>query len=307
MSKVSVVIVTKDRQEDLKHCLGSLAAQSIILDELIVVDNNSSDLTQRVVRYFSHSVKFKVKYVCEKKVGYPIVYNRGLLESAYDWVAFIDDDCVADFNWFSNIKKVVSKSPSVMAILGQSDTYFSNNIYSLSTNFFDYLWKEDGSDKWRIKNYETLDNKNIVYHKKTLFRKNIKFDESRIDRHGGASEDCDLGRQIKENNGKAIYVRQIKVSHKDPQDFKWYFKKYVSSLKGYLSYQEKWNLEFEQTIQGSQSQKVVKSFIYKNKLGISQQLQFIILVYFTMVIDYFFLLIFKTQLSKKMITRLLKI
>ena len=79
--KVSVVIVTKNRENDLKQCLASLLVQSIDLDQLVVVDNNSSDNTQIIIKNLQKNCSFPIKYVLEKRVGYPPIYNRGLKEA----------------------------------------------------------------------------------------------------------------------------------------------------------------------------------------------------------------------------------
>lgn len=260
MLKVSVVIVTKDRSNQLTHCLGSLAGQSQKLDELVVVDNNSSDTTSLRVQHFIKNSLFPVRLVNERKIGFPVVYNRGLKEAKYPWVAFIDDDCVADRDWFANIKKAILKNTKVAAILGQSKTLNSQNVYSLATLFFDEIWKQCSIRDTKILDTEILDNKNLVYNKKFLIENKLSYDETRINRYNGASEDCDLGMEIGRAGGEALYDKDILVFHKDPDSFSWYYKKLLWGTRAHLTYEKKWRKERNQT--SSYFKKIIGIFRY---------------------------------------------
>ena len=236
------MIVTKNRVKDLRECLQSLQQQTQALDELVVIDNHSKDDTRKTIKEFAETVTFPVRCILEKKIGFPIIYNRGLKESKYNWIAFIDDDCVAGKNWFLNIKKAVVVNRNIAAILGYSDAYYADNIYSLATFFFNYQWKENGSNKnGEILDLEILDNRNIVYNKNFLNKKKLTFDESRIGKYKGGAEDCDLGMQVQLKKGRAIYKKDISVKHKDPTTFSSYFKKLVISVRAYETYKIKWS------------------------------------------------------------------
>lgn len=239
-NKVSVVVVTRNRERDLKHCLGSLACQLETLDELVVIDNNSTDRTFQVVKNFSKNVLFKVKYIKHKKIGYPHVYNRGLIEAKGNWVAFIDDDCVADPRWYKNIKLMTSRLPKLSVILGKSSEYYQKNVMALTKSYIDEVGKIGTIKNKLILDHEILDSKNIVYNKNFLIKKNISFDSSLLNYSQGASEDCDLGMQIYSAGGVAIYDEKIKVVHRDPTAIKSYYKKAFFTLENHLVYEKKW-------------------------------------------------------------------
>jgi len=241
-NKVSVVITTRNRENDLKHCLGSLSCQLKTLDELIVIDNNSSDNTKLVITNFSKAVSFNVKYIKHIKVGYPHVYNRGLKEAKGDWVAFIDDDCVADPDWYLRIKFITSNLRKVNVILGSSKEYYLQSIMALTKSYIDEVGKLGVIRKRLILDHEVLDSKNIIYNKKFLEKNKIKFDSSLLKYAQGASEDCDLGMQIFQAKGIAIYDDKIKVSHKDLTSFSSYYKKTYHTLKNHLVYEKKWEI-----------------------------------------------------------------
>ncbi len=260
--KISVIIVTRNRQSELLHCLGSLVAQSVPLDELIIVDNNSTDDTRKVVNNFKRNTSIPVRYVMEKRTGYPIVYNRGLKEAQHPWVAFIDDDCVADSEWLAAIKVALKEKSHASALIGPSATYFEINIFSLTTLFFDRLWKLNARKKEKIIDFEILDNKNVAYNMKFLIENNISFDESRLMYGNGASEDCDLGMQIQVKSGQAFFVNGMKITHKDPTNFFLYYRKLISSVVAHQQYEKKWSYYREKKLIVKRSM-TLKSYLVK--------------------------------------------
>ena len=48
--KVSIIIVNKDRKENMQNCLNSVIKQDYPLKEIIVVDNNSADSSCQMIK-----------------------------------------------------------------------------------------------------------------------------------------------------------------------------------------------------------------------------------------------------------------
>ncbi|MCX7047959.1 MAG: glycosyltransferase [Candidatus Sumerlaeota bacterium] len=92
---VTVVVPVFNRAAELALCLEALARQSWpgTQMELIVVDNGSSDGSAEAAR------RGGARVFIEPRRGAPYARNRGIAESAGEWVAFIDSDCVADSGW----------------------------------------------------------------------------------------------------------------------------------------------------------------------------------------------------------------
>ena len=85
---VSVIIPTYNRVKFLPACINSVLKQSIPVEEIILVDNNSSDGTVNYIRD-----KFKmVRVLIEKNKGVSFARNLGILNSKNNWVAFLDSD-----------------------------------------------------------------------------------------------------------------------------------------------------------------------------------------------------------------------
>lgn len=228
--------------------MASLACQTVQPAEYLIVDNDSTDSTAKVVANFAKKLKSfsSVKRVLETKLGYPVVYNRGLKTARFSWVIFIDDDCVAAKDWlesfFDEIKLITSKQ-QLTALVGQSQTQAPATIWALAVLAVDQFWKKSvvSQDNY-ILDLETLDNKNIAYYKPFLLKHKLKFNELALKEPGlGAAEDADLGMQIMVAGGKAKYVPKALIWHRDPSNLIWYLKRLKLGALGNFFYLKRWS------------------------------------------------------------------
>lgn len=85
---VSVVIPTWNRAHYLPSAIESALAQTFPDREIVVVDNGSTDDTQRVLeRYAGH-----IRVVVQEQRGVAGARNRGIAEARGEWIAFLDSD-----------------------------------------------------------------------------------------------------------------------------------------------------------------------------------------------------------------------
>jgi glycosyltransferase involved in cell wall biosynthesis len=101
--KVSVVIPTYNEEVFIGRCLGAMVGQTVPADEIIVVNNNSTDRTAEIVK------RFHIKMVKEKIQGMIPARNRGFDEAKYNIIARCDADVIVPNNWIELIKKNFGK------------------------------------------------------------------------------------------------------------------------------------------------------------------------------------------------------
>ncbi len=94
--RISVVIPHLNQPDALALCLASLAAGQLKPDEIIVVDNGSTDLPEKVCSDFQN-----VFLLTESEPGPGPARNRGVEKATGDILAFIDADCLADPEWLA--------------------------------------------------------------------------------------------------------------------------------------------------------------------------------------------------------------
>ena len=88
LDTISVIIPTLNRCKLLKRALSSVLTQTVKPDEVIVIDNGSSDQTDIMV-----SSSFPtIKYLVEKKKGVSAARNRGISFAQSNWIALLDSD-----------------------------------------------------------------------------------------------------------------------------------------------------------------------------------------------------------------------
>jgi len=103
---ISIIIGTYNRCESLAKTLDSILALTCdgsFTFELIVVDNNSTDETKKVVERLRPQYRTEVKYAFEPKQGVSYARNLGIQEARGEYVVFTDDDCIPDVKWLQEI------------------------------------------------------------------------------------------------------------------------------------------------------------------------------------------------------------
>jgi glycosyltransferase involved in cell wall biosynthesis len=106
MLDISVVVCTFNRATLLRQAVESVAAQETggrFHYEVVVVDNGSTDNTAEVVAGLAGAARVPVRLVREPTPGVAAARNRGVAESRGAWIAFFDDDQVADPRWLAEL------------------------------------------------------------------------------------------------------------------------------------------------------------------------------------------------------------
>ncbi|MFA5263234.1 MAG: glycosyltransferase [Opitutaceae bacterium] len=100
----TVAICTYNRSRWLQGTLRFVIAQEYPADrwEILVIDNNSTDDTARVVEEFAGAAKAP-RYVLEKTQGLSHARNRALAEALGSVVVFLDDDTDGDSAWLARL------------------------------------------------------------------------------------------------------------------------------------------------------------------------------------------------------------
>jgi glycosyltransferase involved in cell wall biosynthesis len=103
---VTVVVCTYNRAGLVRDTLRSLMAletDGAFRYEVLVVDNASTDETPQVLEEIIRSATIPLRSVREAKQGVSCARNRGIAEATGTWIAFFDDDQVADPHWLKEL------------------------------------------------------------------------------------------------------------------------------------------------------------------------------------------------------------
>jgi glucosyl-dolichyl phosphate glucuronosyltransferase len=104
--KITVILCTFNRCRSLAKTLESVATSTLpdsVEWEVLVVDNNSTDLTREVVEDFSRRCPGRFHYVFEPRPGKSFALNTGVRGAQGDVLAFTDDDVTVEPTWLQNL------------------------------------------------------------------------------------------------------------------------------------------------------------------------------------------------------------
>ncbi len=89
--RVTVLMATYNRGHFIEEALDSLLSQTRPPDEIVVIDDGSTDDTRaRLARYGD-----RIRYLAKRNEGKPAAINAGFAQSSGDWIWIFDDDDVA--------------------------------------------------------------------------------------------------------------------------------------------------------------------------------------------------------------------
>ena len=196
---VSVIVPVYNGLQTIAACIESLLAQEYPreLYEIIVVDNNSTDSTDKTVQRYSVTLLYELTLQTPAAAR-----NRGIQAARGDILAFIDADCIASSTWLQLLVAPLV-DPVVGAVSGSIEGY---QPQPLVEQFFDTLKPYAVDSEQR---FVPLLTGNMACRRSLVEQLGL-FDE-----HLSTAEDLDLGWRIQATAGKRIvYQPEALVHHK---------------------------------------------------------------------------------------------
>ena len=124
---ISVVIPLYNRVQVIEQTVKSVLSQTFDAFEVIIVNDGSSDNSLNVVRdKFTDS---RIRIINQENQGVSVARNRGVKESKYEYIAFLDADDEWDSGFLEKVVEAIGKIPDAA-------------IYGTSSLHTDYVTKE---------------------------------------------------------------------------------------------------------------------------------------------------------------------
>lgn len=108
MNRISVVIPTKNRTQDVIRCLKSISFQTMFPNEVVIVDSSDTEGLKYELNQF-HDLN--IKYIHTEKSGSALQRNIGIEVSSGDVIIFSDDDMIWDKNYLKAMIHVFDNYP----------------------------------------------------------------------------------------------------------------------------------------------------------------------------------------------------
>ena len=123
--KVSIYVPVYNGQKTIKDCINSILSQSKKFDEIIIINDCSTDMTLDILKQFTN-----IKIINNKKnFGLSKSRNIGIKNCIHDVVASIDADIILDSNW---LLKIIShlKEDDIVLCGGNTKEKNLNNVFN---------------------------------------------------------------------------------------------------------------------------------------------------------------------------------
>lgn len=230
---LSIITLTKNRAGLLEKCLYSLKDQLVPSDEIIIVNNNSSDDTQLVLHKFKQFLP--VREFNSKLSGYPNLYNFAVSKSTKEVLVFLDDDCVATKNYIAEIRDRF-KNKQNFVLQGKTCSLPHRNIFAEISE--DHLTNWIRSNMFGRNRLRVLDNRNVAIPKAIM---------SKVGGFSSAmtvgSEDVEFGMRLFRAGVPIVYDQTMIAYHHERTTLKGFLKQHYRIAQSHAVLDSKFSEE----------------------------------------------------------------
>jgi len=116
MYKVSVIVPVYNVEKYLKKCLHSLVNQTLQEIEILVINDGSSDGSQKIIEEFQKKFPLKIKSFTKENGGLSDARNFGLNIATGEFIGFVDGDDEVSETMFEEMYDLAEKHSAEMVI-----------------------------------------------------------------------------------------------------------------------------------------------------------------------------------------------
>lgn len=140
---ISIIVPAYNAEKYLSICLESIFKQKYTNFEIILVNDGSSDNTDRICRLFQENDQ-RIKYFKKENGGVSSARNLGLSQANGDWVCFIDSDDVVSETYLTSLTQNIRNNNSLVFCNYQREfekTLNIGNVYAEKRDMIKYFLK----------------------------------------------------------------------------------------------------------------------------------------------------------------------
>lgn len=137
----SVIIACYNEERHIKHCIDSILDQSLPPDEVIVVDDGSTDASWSILVSLK-KIHPKIKIYRRKHFEQATARNFGAAKSTGDILVFPDADYYFDHRFLELLTEPIKHGKEIATYTNDEYIANSDNIWSMCWNFNAYLPKD---------------------------------------------------------------------------------------------------------------------------------------------------------------------
>lgn len=185
---ISIIIPAYNQARKLDRCLKSIREQTIDNYEIILVNDGSTDQTEKVAKKYKQEFGLTMTYVSQENQGSNSARNRGFKLSKGEYVIFCDADIYMRADMLEVMRTTLKNNP---------DAGYAYSSFTFGSKTF-MLWEFD-AEKLRQMPY---------IHSTSLIKQNVLPDIP-WDENIPRLQDWDLWLTLLEKNVKGVWIDRI--------------------------------------------------------------------------------------------------
>ncbi len=184
MARTSVIIPTFNRAHLLGETLAAVLGQTRAVDEVIVVDDGSTDDTAERAAAFGS----RIALISQANAGKPAALNRGLAAASGERIWIVDDDDLPRPDAHETLAGLLERQPEAGFAYGRHDRFVVYAESKAKRFFGTGYWGEDDPDRFLISTLEEF----FVHQPGLIVRADLYRRAGPFDTRLEASEDYDM-------------------------------------------------------------------------------------------------------------------
>ena len=134
---LSIIIPVHNGAKTLERCLKSLLIKSEITQEIILVNDFSSDHSAEIISNYVQKYPNIRLFNSSYNLGAGLARNIGLQQASGEYIGFVDCDDWVDFSLFATVIRIIKETNADIAVFGVRDEYgnsFNSKARYIYTN-----------------------------------------------------------------------------------------------------------------------------------------------------------------------------
>jgi len=177
MPKVSIIVPTYNREQYISKCVDSVLNQTLKDIELIIIDDGSTDCTEKIIKNYTDK---RLKYIKRTNHGIGNSRNYGIDLAKGEFIAFVDSD---DYIHPENLEKMYKKAlnDNLDAVVCDYNYFYENgSVKPQKIEYFENTSLINNPDlllKINLGPCNKLFSRKLFADKKMRFPENIKYED----------------------------------------------------------------------------------------------------------------------------------
>lgn len=174
MPKVSIIVPVYNVENYIKKCLESLVNQTLKDIEIIIVNDGSTDNSEKIIQKYLEKYQYKIKYVTKQNGGLSDARNYGMKFATGEYIAFLDSDDYVDITLY---EKMYNKAIEEDCDFVECDFIWKYEDKEIKDYGIIYENKHEMLEKARVVAWNKLIKRKLINKTQIKFPKGLRYED----------------------------------------------------------------------------------------------------------------------------------